>query len=308
MITNREAFPLQFEKQINKMYMKTYIQQPKLYPIIAKEENFPTGRYYREGEISGLGPFIEIPEHGGLVIDSPVEGHEKVVQTTKYGNGYEVTPEAVQDELFGKLNAQAATLAKGANQNVEINFWNLLNNGNGSATSWDGVSIFGAHTTLKSGDTITNKGTAALSETALQAAFEYFQLLKDEAGMEEFITPDLLVVPTQLQWVAARLAKQMGGITIGASDTASSSGNIMTVNPDYGIVDNWQYKTIRYLTASDAWFLMSKKDADLRIYWKQKAKLYSSDNFNTGSAIFKNLQRYVAFCMSYKGMYGSFPT
>lgn len=307
MITNREAFPLQFEKRINKMYMKTYIKQPKMYPILAKEENFPTGRYYREGEISGLGAFIEIPEHGGLIIDTPAEGHEKVVEATKYGNGYEVTPEAVQDELFNKLDAQAATLAKGANQNVEINFWNLLNNGDGTAQAWDGESIFGDHTTLKSAETITNKGSAALSETALQAGFEYFQELKDEAGMEEFIVPDCLLVPIELQWMAARLAKQMGGISA-ASSTAEVSGNIMTVNPAHGIVENWISKTVRYLTASDAWFLVSRADADLRIYWKQKAKLQSSDNFNTGAAIFKNLQRYVSFCMAYKGMYGSFPT
>jgi phage major head subunit gpT-like protein len=293
------------DREIDEMFMDHLMKYPSEYEMVANTKNFPKGRRYVQAEISGLGQVRAIAEGGRIEFDTPVEGHRKSVEAEKYGLGFQVTEEMLDDDFHDKVSQVAGTLADSAKDKINVEYFSLFNDGNDTHTAWDGQFVFDDHTTLKSGETITNLDSTALSETSLQAAFEYFDSLVDEAGRKIKVVPDMLLVPTELRWTAARLAKQTGGITAPA-DTAESSGNIMTVNPTHGVVDPWQYYVCRYLIDDNSWFFISKKDHQLYLLWKKMIALESSDDFHTGTRLYKVTTRFKPAAFDYKAVYGSF--
>jgi hypothetical protein len=162
-----------------------------------------------------------------------------------------------------------------------------------------------SHTTLKSGDTIDNLSSTALSETGLQEAFEHADAMVDEAGRPVRINfTDLLVHPND-RWVAHQLANQMGGITDPGNDTAEASGNMMTVNPSNGATPNsWNYKVCRYLDTAGNWFFVDGQQHQAMLLWKKPITLEAGDDFHTGTRLYKVTLRFIPAVFDYKGIYG----
>ena len=316
---NRGAYPYQTDREIAKMTMAAYMDEPTFYDKVAKIADFPKGRYYSEAEISGLGELSALAEGEAISFDTPVEGHKKTIQTIKFGKGFQHTEDMKSDELFDMVGKMAPSLAKSAAFCREQNFWNgCFNNGFATATAWDGQPIFAAHTTLKSGDTITNLGNADLSDTSLKAAFDYFLELKNEAGMPVYIDPDLLIIPNALRYAAHDLLKATGRVWTGvdangiANDGTHYVGNANSekhfanaLNPSFNVVPKWDYLPTRYITDADSWFLVSREYADARFYWKKKPTMSSSDDFATDNTMYKMVMRFAVGVFDYKGMYGS---
>jgi hypothetical protein len=302
----RNQFPYQMDKVIDDMFMDRLEDYPSEYEQVAKIENFPKGRYYTAAEISGLGDVRLISEGGRVEFDTPVEGHRKQVEAVKYGLGFQVTEEMVDDDFHDKISQVAGTLAESAKEKVNIEFFSLFNDGNDTHTAWDSAYIFAdAHTTLKSGDTIDNLGASALSETTFQAAKEYFDGLVNEAGRKAYVRPDMLLVPTELQWMANRLQMQTGAIST-SGVVPDMSGNLNTANPSNGFVDPWKVFVSRYLTDAETWFLLSSKDHQMKLLWKKQITLESSDDFHTGARMYKVTMRFYPACFDYKPVYGAF--
>lgn len=304
-------FPKHLDRDIDKIFTNEYSRYPKQYAKVAKNVPFPKGNHYTEAHVSNLGQMRQIGEGQGVDFDLPEEGREKTIYPVKFGLGFQVTEEMVEDAVHPNIPKMAKSLGISANHTVELRFWDLFNSGNDTHTSDDGEYIFsGSHSTLKSGDTIDNIDTSALSETSFQAAFEYFDTLVDEAGYPVFTSLSGLLVPTKLRWMAHTLAKQKGGITTPDSDTAEASGNLMTTNPENGYVDSWQVMVIRYLDAAfggddETWFAISP-DHDMRLSWKRKIRMEAGDDFHTGNRLYKATMRFQTAAFDYKGVYGSF--
>lgn len=302
----RGLFPLQMDRDIVDMFMDRLSTSYSEYEGVAKEKPFPKGRFYSAAEISGLGPVAEIGEGGRPEYDVPAEGNNKSVEAVKYGLGYMITEEMRDDDYHGKILEPAGTLAASAKDKVNELFFSLFNDGDDTHTSWDGAYVFAdTHTRLKGGANVDNKGAAALSETALQAAFEAYDNMEDESGRKINIQGDLLLVPTALRWMAGRLANQFGGIS--TSGTAPNmSGNLMTVNPEHGIVPGWSYKVCKYLTVATNWFFISKADHQALLLWKKKITLQNADDFQTDTRMYKVTFRVKPAVFDYKGLYGYF--
>jgi phage major head subunit gpT-like protein len=300
-ITNTTVYGNHLDRDVNDIFFDDYEVYRREYPSIAKMENAPAGNHYTESEISPLGALREIPEGNGIYFDIPVEGHKKVVYYTKYGLGFQITEEMMKDDLFGNFKKMPKKLAKSAALKPDAVFWDLFNNGFGTHTAWDSQYVFDTdHSTLKSGTTIANEPATAgtLSETTLQAAYEYFDAIIDEAGFPIQMTPFLVVVPTELRWTAGKLLQT-------EFQVGSANNDVNTVNPGNNIVPSgWNYFVSRYLTSTTAWFLLAKEH-DFRILWKDNTRLESADDFYTGNALFKVVQRYAVFVMDYKGAYGN---
>jgi hypothetical protein len=304
---NRGAFPYQTDQSIGKMVMSAYMDEPTFYDKIAKIADFPAGRYYAEAEISGLGPLNALGEGEAITFDTPVEGHKKTISTVKYGQGFQHTEEMKADELFNMVAKIAPSMAKSAAYTREQSFFNLFNNGFSTELAWDGGAVFSSRTTMKSGDTISNLGSADLSDTSLKAAFDYFLALKDEAGMPCFIDPDLLIVPNELRYLANDLLKATGRVWDSPAITAANSEKhyMNSLNPTFNVVPKWDYMATRYITDADSWFLVSKEYSDARFYWKKKPTVSSSNDFATDNTLYKLIMRFALGVFDYKGMYGS---
>jgi len=306
---NRGAFPLQTDREIAKMVMAAYMEEPTFFDKVAKIANFPAGRYYSEGEITGLGQLQAMGEGEAVTFDTPVEGHKKTISTIKFGQGFQHTEEMKSDELFNMVAKIAPSLSKSAAFAREQNFWNLFNNGfsGGGVTAWDGQPVFASHTTLKSNEAISNVGAADLTDASLKAAFDYFLGLKDEAGMPVYVDPDLLIGDNSQRYVMHDLLKATGRVWDSPASTMSNSEQHFhnSLNPQFNVVPQWDYMNHRYITDADSWFLVSKQFADARFYWKKKPTVSSSDDFATDNTMYKLIMRFAVGVFDWRGMYGS---
>ena len=112
-----------------------------------------------------------------------------------------------------------------------------------------------------------------------------------------YLTPKMLLVSVDDRWTAMKL---MSGDRV----LGSANNDPLTTNPTYGMVPGWQVIVSRYLTDSDAWFLLSD-DHDFRLVFKKKPTQESTDDFDTGNRLYKVTTRFAAFCNQYKGAYGN---
>jgi hypothetical protein len=274
------------------------------YERIAKQKDFPKGREYRAAEITGIGDVEEIGEGGRPVFDVPEEGNEKGVEATKYGLGFMITEEMMDDDFHGKIMKVPPTLADAAVDKVNTLYFDMFSSGDDTHTSWDSAYIFATHTTLKSGDSVTNLGTAALSETAFQAAFEYYDDLVDGAGRKTSIEGDHLMVATDLRWMGNRLLRQAGGISAADTNAVNMGLNDMTTNPENGYVNGWTLGVYKYLTAATDWFFVSRKYHEMMLLWKKRITMQSSDDFQTDTRMYKVTFRVKPACFDFRGVYG----
>lgn len=306
-ITNTKDFGNHLDKDINNIFFDGYMDAPAEYTQIVSPEMAPMGDHYTGAELSPLGELREMAEGEGIEFDIPAEGHKKTVYYKIFGLGFQITKKMYRDDLFQNFKKMPAKLSKSARNKEETEFWDLFNSGFGTTqTAWDGLPIFSynaaigsTHSTLKSYEAINNEPSTAgsLSETTLQAAFEYYDTLIDEAGMPIVMRPNTLIVPTQLRYTAGKLMKNAGIL-------GSANNDMNTMNPANGLVDAYRLHVGRFLTSSTAWFLVSN-DHDLHFFWKQRPLMESADDFATGNALFKVTTEFLPFCMGYKGLYGN---
>ena len=303
MITNTKVFGNHLDKDVDRIFFDEYSVAPSEYEKIAKVKDAPAGDHYTEAEISPLSDLREVPEGDGIQFDMPVEGNKKVIYYDAYGLGFQITPQMYKDDLTGNFKQMPSKLAKSAAQKPNVVFFNQFNSGfnGGTQTSWDGLPIFATnHVTLKSGQTIANAPATAgsLSETTLQAAFEYFDNLIDEAGNPLLFSGGFtLLVPNQLKYSAMKLMKNVGAI-----GTANNDMNV--ANASEGLFGGYNLHVSRYLTSASAWFLVSNEHTHT-FCWKDRPELSSADDFYTGNALFKVWERFAAFTMDYKPSYGN---
>jgi hypothetical protein len=310
-------FPKHFDRNIAKIFFDSRKEMPTEYDKIFSTVDAPPGHDYKEAQLSGLGTLLEFTEGRGVEYDNPVEGNEKQRLFTPFGRGFLVTEILYKDDIQGNFKKLPRALAKSAKNRLETSCWDVLNDGFSTSVGWDGNPLFYAtHSTLKSADTINNLGSADLSTTSLQAAFDYFNTLVDEEGFPRLVKPKHLVIPTASAWVANDILKATGRVwdytRMNAGDVAAGTGTagfpaataLNTLNPSNGIVDGWDVFVSHYVDDSDSWFLLGD-EYDLRLMFKERVRMQSMDDFDTGSMKFKATTRYVAFCNDYSGIYGS---
>ena len=315
-IMNTRDFPKQLDRDIDKMFFDEYTRYSSMYEKLFEIENFPSGGKYSAAALSGLGNLQSINEGASVDFDQAVEGNAKEVTPDEFGLAVQITRNMMEDEHHGKVKRLPQRLAHSANHRKELEAADVFINGNDSTkqTAWDGKALFANdHTTLKSGDTIDNLVTSDLSETSLQAAFDFADTLVDEAGFPIMARVTALVVPTNLRWMAKRLKRQDSGIS--EYSTANSlfenyESNDMTTNPSNGYVDDWEVMVWRYLDAAQGgddnnWYVCIDVPDSLKFLWQRKATLESGDDFLTGSALFKLTMRLKAAAFDYRGVYGA---
>lgn len=297
-ILNTKIFGYHLDRDINRIFFDEYTSLPTEYDKMGlRIMDAPPGNHYIEAEMSPLGTLRTILEGQGVTFDDPIEGHKKTIYYTKYGLAIQITKEMMDDSLNNDFRRLPQKLAKSAVNKVETQVADLFNSGFGTHLSWDGQFIFDTdHTTLKSGETISNDGTAAsISETSLLAAFEYYDALIDEAGYPLLARPKQLIIPYQLRGTAERVLRTSGIV-------GSANNDVNLVGPQ-GYA-NFQLFVNHYLTSSTAWFVTSDL-MDFRLLWKDRATLSSKDDWYTDNALFKVIMRFAVFCMDYKGVYGN---
>ena len=205
--------------------------------------------------VTGVGDIPEKPEGQPFTTDIIKKGYEREFLHTEFGNMFEVTMTALEDDKTDVLSDHAKWFMLAARVVQEKRAHILFNNGFTTETSPDGVAIFHTAHPLKGGGTARNRPAtdADLSWNSLnQAIIDWNTDQKFEAG--QFIMPAenlTLFVAPQSYLLADRIvnSKQLPGSADNDRNSINALFNI-TILPS------------PYLTDADAWFLLSSNKSE----------------------------------------------
>ena len=211
--------------------------------------------------------------------------------------GFAITEEAIEDNLYDSLSARyTKALARAMAHTKQVKAVVPLNDT--TYQSGDGVVLFSTAHPLVSGGTNSNtQSTAAdLNETSLEAAVIQIGKWTDERGLLIAAQPQKLVIPPDLQFVAARIMKSE--LRPGTADNDINAVRSMGVVPGGTIVNH-------YLTDTDAWFLITDVPNGLKHFNRVALETGMDGDFDTGNVRYKARERYSFGVSDPLGIWGS---
>jgi hypothetical protein len=268
---------------------------PEEYAQVAKVSD-STKSAEKDSYESGFGAMPAKPEGQAATYDTLIPGVDKTYVHTTYALGYEITEEAIEDNLntpetFAKL---PQALNGAAMETVEVSFFNIFNNGF-STNGFDGVPLFSASHPLLSGGTQSNTPStqADLSVTSLQNGITAFGQFKDERGLNKACYAKKLMVGVANQFVVEELLKSEY-----KPYTANNERNAIMSHDLVSFVSH-------YLTDDDAWFLLGE-DHMIKFIWRVRlGALRKSTDFDTTNLKHLARMRFSTGYSHYKETYGS---
>ena len=247
---------------------------------------------------SGFGATPAKPEGVAATYDVIRPGIKKNYVNATYALGYEITEEAIEDNLrepdtFNKL---PQALQRSGEETVEISAANVFNNAF-SSTGYDGQYLFSeSHPTLD-GSTWSNRPSthADLSVTSLTAGLTAIEKYTDERGLKRPTKAVMLVIPVDLWNIAEELLKSEYKPYV-----ANNEVNALQAK-------DLRYFVWHYLVDTDAWFLLAEKaDHKLKFFWRVRpGALRRGTDFD--STNLKHLQRF-RFSVGYSHAMGTYGT
>lgn len=246
----------------NEVFVDTYNELPSMYDQIVNIDN--SGRAFEDDLVlTGVGIAVQKPEGEEITFDKPTfRGRVRYIHAT-FGLGYEITREAVEDDLYGALNSRgAANLARSIRETEEIVSAAVFNNGFTTTQAYDGVSFFNTAHPNGFGGTQPNTPAAGedLSVTALKSALERFFRLETDRGLKISLAPSMLLVPVENWWTANEV--------LGAPYV--SGGQVGQYTPNVTMMMGLTPLMWRYLTDPDAWFLGAPKPQHfVKYFWRR---------------------------------------
>lgn len=206
-----------------------------------------------------------VSEGADYTFNRPKQGSDKTLTVVKYGLGFSVSEETLEDQKFDFLRDGMAKLARSARESQEQAAMDIFNNGFSSVTTADGVALFStSHTTPTGTYTIANRPASDvdLSFSSFNNAVSAFKkAFRGDSGIYQMVMPKILLVPTELEFYARQLLQSAQKI-----DT-----NDNNMNPFQGML---QIIASPHLTDADAWFLIGDKaDHGLRLVTRKPLEL-----------------------------------
>lgn len=253
---------------------------------------------WQSAEIADMELFPEVPEGTEYSFKRAKQGSSKTLTPSKYGLGFSISEETVDDGKFDLIADMTRKLAESARESQEIQAMNVFNNGFGSELAWDGLSVFNsAHLAGPSGLTFRNQLAVAadLSTTALDTALADFETqFVGDSGIIKNIQPKILLVHPTMK----RYAMELVGSELKA-DTADNNMNSFKG-------DGLQVLSSPHLTDPDAWFLCAAPGrSGLRIINRSPIQTKSDTSFSTDAIMYKSRYREKIGVTHAYGIFGS---
>jgi hypothetical protein len=300
-LLSTKSLTKEYDKSIDKIFYGNYKEAPREFDKVFKiwTAGKELGGVYTESELSGLGALQVKKEGTGVTFTSPTEGNEVSRTPTIYALGFQLTMEANQDDLHGNWKKMPAELSKSASLKRETVAFDLFNDGFATHTGWDGQYIFDASGRTLLGDTGTTQNNrpssdVSMSETGLQAMFQYFKTVKDSVGRPVMATPKMVLYPIDLMWTANVLSKTVG-------KPGSMDNDINTIK-DYA--SGVTFMPSRHLTSATAWFGLADIH-DFNFVWFMPATLDSWDEPGTRNALYAVFMRFMVYMNNPIGCWGT---
>jgi hypothetical protein len=255
---------------------------------------------WQSSEIHDMDLFNEIAEGSEYTYKRPKQGASKTLTVKKYGLGFTISEEMVEDGKFDLIGDMVRKLAKSGRESQELQAASIINGGFDTTTTADGAYLFSASHTLPSGLTFRNKPSSAvdLSVSSLDSALADFdtQFIGDSGIIYTNMAKVLLVHPSQ-----KRYAMEL----IGSDLKADTADNNMNSLKGEGLV----VVSSPHITDTDSWFLMgAPENTGLRIVVRKplETKAAGPDaGFDTDSIKYKARYREIIGATHAYSVWGS---
>ena len=270
-------------------------EHKEIYETESSERSFE-----EETKLSGFTAAPVKAEGSAIAYDNAQEAwtarytHETIAQ------GFSITEEAIEDNLYDSLSARYTTaLARAMAYTKQVKAASILNNGFTTGyNGGDGVPLFSASHPLVTGGTNSNIPTtpADLNETSLEAAVIQIAAWTDERGLLIAAKPRKLIIPPSLQFVATRLLET--NLRVGTNDN-----DINALKNNGSIPEG--YAINHFLTDTNAWFLTTDVPNGMKHFVRSPLQNSMDGDFDTGNVRYKARERYSFGWSDPLGMYGS---
>ena len=252
---------------------------------------------YQATSIHDLPLFSTIAEGTEYSYNRTRPGASKTLTPTKYGLGFSISEEAVDDGKFDFIADAIRKMAKSGMESKEISAMNIFNNAFGTTTTTDGLALCHTAHTLPSGLTFRNRASTDvdLSPSALDSALVDFETqFIGDSGIIYRMTPKVLLVhPT-----SKRYAMEI----IGSDLKADTMDNNMNSLKGEGL----RVVSSPHITDTDSWFLVAEpSQTGLRIVSRKPMETKSEADFNTDSIRYKSRYRETIGAIEAVGVWGT---
>lgn len=253
----------------------------------SKEEEFGVaGAGSWDERVNGLDP---------IQYDTIDEEYERLYVHKEYTKGLKVERKWIDDEQYGVGDKIAKSIGRGGKILVEQTAADVLNNGF-TTNGYDGVPLFSESHPIKrpasAGQVGDNLLTSAeLKESNLKLALLLLQHQVAPEGFEIECEATDLIVPTDLQFVAAVL---LSSTNIPGSDHNDS--NVLK-----SIV---QLITYKWLTSATSWFVRDKELNELNFFWRVKPEFAKDKEFDTMALKYRGYMRFSVGYSNWRGWVG----
>lgn len=297
---NRSDFRKQLQEGLNTVFGLEYEQHPEEWRDIFDVET--SSKAYEEDVLMfGFGAASVKPE--GTPIDMDDMGESWVARYVHetIALGFAITEEAEEDGLYGSIGAKGSkALAKSFRHTKEVKGANVLNNGfDGDFPGGDDVPLFSAAHPLAGGGVLSNTlaTPADLSEAAMEELLVQIGDWTDDRGIPIVVKVKKLIIPTELQFIAARLL-----MTEFQPD--SGDNNINAIRKIGAIAEGFAVN--HRLTDPDAWFFKTDQADGLKHFVRKAMSggVVSEGDFNTGNLRYKKRERYSFGWTDWRGAAG----
>lgn len=295
-----ENFGDLLDPRFQKIFTEQYDQLPDMLNTLYTFENH-NGR--DDMKWSSVGTVPDFEEFSGNVnYNSQNEGYDTVALTKEYTNGIQIERKLFDDDQYNVMDQRPRALATAAQRTRQKHGAQLLNNAfsvdNTFATNSEGVALCSdSHTTTSGASTASgfdNKGTSALSATAVAAARTQMVGYRGDQAEKISIMPDEIWIPNNLYEEAYEIVNSMGKL-----DTNNNNRN----------VHEGQYKIVEwnYLTDNNNWFMADSTMRKQSVFWVDRVGLEfaMAEDFDTFIAKWRSYMRYTSAWTDWRWVFGS---
>lgn len=230
-----------FVRGLSEVFSTSYDEAPskyaQLYHVIASSQDFEEFL-----QTVGFGYPVQEGEMEIVTLQDPKLGFRTKITPVRWGLGFEVSRDLVEDEKYGWIASLSSELARSLRAGREKVAADLLNNGfaAGAFALADGKALFATDHPLSRGGTGSNRlaTDSDLNYSALQSLVLLLSKITNDASMPIPIEGTInLVIPRDYEFTAAEILK-----SVGRPDTMNRADNVLTKQRSWNTVI-WDYIT-----------------------------------------------------------------
>jgi hypothetical protein len=299
----------QFDKLLQpgarKVFVDEYNELPAIYPGLFDVQS--SSRAFEDELImTGLPIAVKRPEGHPIAMDRPRFRARVRYVHSGFGLGYEITREAVEDDVYSALNSQGAgNLARSMRETEEITAHAVFNGAFTTVLSYDGQALISDTHDGYGGLVFSNRPNpdVDMSTTALKGSLERFMDLRTDRDLKINMMPSKVLVSIFGWYQLLEILQTQMVTTTFATDGIESDKTVNIVSKQ-GLTP----MKSQYLTDEDAWFVLIAVNSNgypFRYFWRSRPQDVSGFEPKDQTSWFGIIARLSAGVNDWRGVDGS---